>query len=69
LGIIIVISTILDIIPHTTIPGAFLLTGYLRRGIATHLRIGAGAFPILFPVVLEAFISAAFICATDEKRT
>ncbi|MEP6848106.1 MAG: DoxX family protein [Acidobacteriota bacterium] len=51
LGIVLVISTILYTVPRTTILGAILLTGYLGGAVATHVRVGGGAFPILFPVV------------------
>ena len=51
LGIILVISTILYIVPRTAILGAILLTGYLGGAVATHVRVGGGAFPVLFPVV------------------
>lgn len=51
LGIVLVISTILYVVPRTSIFGAILLTGYLGGAVATHVRVGGGAFPILFPVV------------------
>src|SRR5215207_8810025 len=40
LGVILLISTILYIIPRTAVLGAILLTGYLGGAVATHVRIG-----------------------------
>ena len=53
LGIVLLISTILYIIPRTAVLGAILLTGYLGGAVATHVRIGnPWATHILFPVYL-----------------
>jgi hypothetical protein len=39
------------LIPRTAVLGAILLTGYLGGAVATHVRVSAGLFEILFPVV------------------
>jgi hypothetical protein len=52
LGIVLLTATILYLIARTSILGAILLTGYLGGAVATHVRVGEGLFPILFPVVL-----------------
>ena len=51
LGIVLTGSTILFLIPRTSVLGAILLTGYLGGAVATHVRVGAGVFPIVFPIV------------------
>ena len=56
LGIVLLACTVLYIVPRTAVLGAILLTGYLGGAVATHVRVGAGAFPILFPIVFGAFI-------------
>lgn len=56
LGIVLVISTILYIVPRTAVLGAILLTGYLGGAVATHVRVEGGAFPILFPVFFGALV-------------
>src|SRR5882724_9502424 len=56
LGIVLLICTALYIIPRTCILGAILLTGYLGGAVATHVRVGAGPFPVLFPVFLGVLI-------------
>jgi hypothetical protein len=56
LGIVLLVCTVLYLIPRTFVLGAILLTGYLGGAVATHLRMGEGLFPILFPVILGAVI-------------
>lgn len=56
LGIVVVISTILYLIPNTSILGAIILTGYLGGAVTTHVRVGAGWFPILFPVIIGVLL-------------
>lgn len=56
LGIVLLISTILYIIPFTAMVGAILLTGYLGGAVATHVRLGEGAFSILFPIILGVLL-------------
>lgn len=50
LGIVLTLCTILYLVPRTTMLGAILLTGYLGGAVNTHVRMGEGWFPILFPV-------------------
>lgn len=56
LGIVLLVSTVLYLIPPTSVLGAILLTGYLGGAVATHVRVGEGAFPVLFPVVFGVVI-------------
>ena len=56
LGIVLLLSTVLYLVPFTAILGAILLTGYLGGAVATHVRTGAGAFEILFPVVIGVLL-------------
>lgn len=50
IGIVLLVCTVLYLIPRTAILGAILLTGYLGGAVATHVRVGEGLFPVLFPV-------------------
>jgi hypothetical protein len=53
LGTLAVLSTILYIIPRTTVLGAILLTGYFGGAVATHVRLNNPLFThILFTVYL-----------------
>ena len=56
LGVVLCICTILYLIPRTAVLGAILLTGYLGGAVATHVRVGDPAFPVLFPVVFGALL-------------
>ena len=56
LGIVLLACTILYVIPRTAVLGAILLTGYLGGAVATHVRVGDGAFPVVFPVILGALL-------------
>jgi DoxX-like family len=56
LGTVLIASTIIYVIPHTTFLGAILLTGYLGGAVATHVRTDGPLFSILFPVILGVLI-------------
>ena len=56
LGIVLLASTILYLIPRTAVLGAILLTGYLGGAVATHVRHGGGVFEIVFPVIFGALL-------------
>ena len=56
IGIVLLVATVVYLIPRTAVLGAILLTGYLGGAVATHVRVGAGWFPIVFPVIFGALI-------------
>ena len=56
LGIVLILSTVLYLIPRTAILGAVLLTGYLGGAVATHVRVGNGWFEMLFPVIIGMLV-------------
>jgi hypothetical protein len=57
LGIILLVSTALYVIPNTSVIGAVLLTGYLGGAVATHLRVADPLFShILFPTYLGVLL-------------
>jgi DoxX-like family len=56
LGIVLAACTILYLIPRTSVLGAILLTGYLGGAVATHVRVGGPAFPIIFPIIFGILI-------------
>jgi len=56
LGIVLVASTVLYLIPRTSILGAILLTGYLGGAVATHVRVSEGLFSVLFPVIVGVLL-------------
>jgi DoxX-like family len=57
LGTLTLLSTILYMIPQTSMLGAILLTGYLGGAISTHLRVGSPLFShTLFGVYLGLLV-------------
>ena len=56
LGIVLVASTVLYLIPRTSILGAILLTGYLGGAVATHVRVNEGLFSVFFPVIVGVLL-------------
>ena len=58
IGVALLVSTVLYLIPRTAILGAVLLTGYLGGAVATHVRVGGPAFNIVFPVIFGALVWA-----------
>lgn len=56
LGIVLLASTILYLIPTTSVLGAILLTAYLGGAVATHVRVGESLFSIIFPIVFGSLI-------------
>lgn len=56
MGIVLLVCTVLYAIPRTAVLGAILLTGYLGGAVATHVRVGEGPFPVLFPVFFGLLI-------------
>ena len=56
IGFALLASTVLYLIPRTSVLGAILLTGYLGGAVATHVRVGGPLFNILFPVIFGAVL-------------
>jgi hypothetical protein len=56
LGIALLVSTVLYMLPRTAVLGAILLTGYLGGATATHVRVGGPLFAIVFPGLVGALI-------------
>jgi len=64
LGIILLVSTALYVIPITSVLGAILLTGYLGGAIATHLRVGDPLFShVLFRRIWACCSGVVSTCA------
>jgi hypothetical protein len=69
LGIILITCTILYLIPRTCVLGAILLTGYLGGAVATHVRVGEGWFPVLFPVFFGILIWGGLYLREERLQT
>ena len=68
LGVILLISTALYLIRRTSVLGAILLTGYLGGAVATHVRVGGGLFPILFPVFFGILLWGGLYLRDERLR-
>jgi len=69
LGMILLVSTVLYVIPKTSILGAILLTGYLGGAVATHLRAGDPLFShVLFPTYLGVLLWGGLYLREDRLR-
>lgn len=56
LGVVLLISTVLYLVPRTSILGAILLTAYLGGAVATHVRAGESLFSIFFAVIFGVLL-------------
>jgi hypothetical protein len=68
IGIVLLVCTVVYVIPRTSIFGAILLTGYLGGAVATHVRVGEGLFPILFPVILGLLLWGGIYLRNERLR-
>ena len=68
LGIVLVASTILYLIPRTSVLGAILLTGYLGGAIATHVRVGGPLFNIIFPLIFAVMLWGGLYLRNERLR-
>ena len=69
LGVVLLLSTILYLIPLTSVLGAILLTGYLGGAVATHVRVGEGMFSVVFPVIFGALLWGGLWLRDDRLRS
>lgn len=57
LGVLLLICTLLYAIPHTSVLGAILLTGYLGGAVASQVRVGHPLLGfVLFPVYVGIIV-------------
>ena len=54
---------------RTAVLGAILLTGYLGGAVATHVRVGAPLFPVIFPVILGAMFWGGLYLRDQRVRS
>lgn len=68
MGLILLISTLLYIIPKTTIFDAVLLTGWLGGAVATHVLHNDPVFNMIFPVVFGILIWLSIWLRNNQLR-
>jgi hypothetical protein len=68
LGIVLLVCTVVYAIPHTSVLGAILLTGYLGGAVATHVRVADPVFPIIFPVIMGVLLWGGLYFRDERLR-
>lgn len=66
IGLTLLVSTLLMLVPRTAVLGSILVTGYLGGATATHMRIHDAWF--LFPVVLGAIAWLGLYLRNEKVR-
>jgi len=65
LGVVLLVSTLLHVVPRTQLLGAVLVTAYLGGATATHVRVGQ---PFWFPVAMGILLWIAFYLRNPRLR-
>jgi hypothetical protein len=68
IGIVLLASSVVYVIPRTSILGAILLNGYLGGATASQVRVGNPVFEALFPVIFGVLIWAGLFLREDRLR-
>jgi hypothetical protein len=68
IGIVLIVCTLIYLIPHTSIPGAILLTGYLGGAVASNVRAGSGWFETIFPILFAALVWSGLVLRDRRLR-
>jgi DoxX-like family len=70
IGIVELVCLVLYVVPHTSVLGAILFTGYLGGAIATHVRIGSPLFThVLFPIYVAVLIWGGLYAREHRLRS
>jgi hypothetical protein len=69
IGVVLLVSTVLYVLPRTAIFGAILLTAYLGGAVATNVRVSAPWFNIFFPVLFGCFVWAGLYLRDRRVRS
>jgi hypothetical protein len=69
IGVLVLACLAVHLYPRTAILGAVLLTGFLGGAIASQVRIEAGLFSLVFPVILGAMIWGGLYLRDERLRT
>jgi hypothetical protein len=65
LGLVLLASTVLSLVPRTQVIGALLLTAYLGGATATLVRVGD---PFWFPIAVGVLFWASLVLRTPRLR-
>ena len=56
IGLVLLASTLVYVIPRTSVLGAILLTGYLGGAVASNVRAGTPLFNVVFPIFFASLV-------------
>jgi hypothetical protein len=56
IGVVLIACTVMYALSRTSVLGAVLLTGYLGGAVATHVRVGGPAFPVVFAAAFGVLV-------------
>jgi len=65
LGIVLLASTILSVVPRTQVLGTLLVTAYLGGATATHVRVGD---PFWFPIAMAVLLWTGLVLRAPRLR-
>lgn len=68
LGMVLIASVVLFLIPRTAVVGAILLTGYLGGAVATHVRAGDPLPQIFIPAIFGAVLWGGLVLRDPRLR-
>lgn len=68
LGVIVLVALALYLWSRTAFFGALLLTAYLGGATALQVRIGSGAFNVLFPAIFATLVWAGLVLRDTRVR-
>ena len=68
IALVLLVSTILYVIPVTAVLGAILLTGYMGGAVATHVRVDAPLFNVVFAVLFGMLVWAGLFCREPRLK-
>jgi uncharacterized membrane protein len=60
IGIVLLVSVVLHLLPRTSFLGALLITAYLGGAVASKVRIGAPVFDITFALIVAVLLWSGF---------
>jgi hypothetical protein len=70
LGVILMVSVLVYLVPRTAALGAVLLTAYLGGAVATHVRVGSPLFThVLFPTYVAALLWGSLMLRDARLRS
>jgi hypothetical protein len=68
IGIVLLVSVVLHLVPRTSFLGALLITAYLGGAVASKVRVGAPIFDITFALIVAFLLWGGFWMREQSVR-